>query len=242
VQAAVNDAQTYESTHASDPTIALCGGTFTEQVYVAYSLKFANVVGMPASTIELPAAVGLDQTQGLSNTACQSGDSGAVVTAPQSVMEICQTGAHATVSISGITIEGQWPGNVCYDSLYGILVGGGATLDLANSTVKDIGGSALTDGCQGGVAVQVGFSPTGQVGRAVLTHDTVNSYQKNGITIDGTGSGATITGGSVTGGGPTSQIGQNGIQVSFGATAAISGETITANQCGISPPTCGPDP
>jgi hypothetical protein len=244
VQSAVNAAQTFEAGNpGSVPTIELCNGdTFTEQVTVEASMKFANSPTSDQATILLPAAVGNDQTTGLSSTSCTAGDSGADISLPQSVIEVCQTtDTHITVTINGITTEGQWPANVCYDSLYGILVGGGASLDLVNATVEDIGGSA-TDGCQGGVGVQVGLAPTNEVGKAVLTNDTVNNYQKNGVTIDGTGSSATITGGTVTGGGSGSQIAQNGIQVSSGATAAISDEDITANQCGITPPTCGPDP
>jgi hypothetical protein len=243
VQSAVIQAQTYELANPSAvATIALCGGVFPEQVTVTNaSLKFVDAAGTPASTIELPAAVGNDQTTGLSDTPCTAGDSGAGVATPQSVVEICQTGSTlTTVSITGITIEGNWPTSVCYDSLYGILVGGGAKLDLTDSTVDNIGGPD-TDGCQGGVAVQVGFSPTGEVGHATLTGDSIGNYQKNGITVDGAGSSATITGGSVTGG-SDAQIAQNGIQVSSGATAKITGENITANQCELAPPACGTDP
>jgi hypothetical protein len=167
---------------------------------------------------------------------------------PQSVIEICSAAAGGantsgvTVSISGVNIEGDWPANVCYDSLYGVLVGGGATLNLSNSAVTGIGGSALTDGCQGGVGIQVGLSPTDQIGHATLTDVYVSTYQKNGITIDGTGSSATISGGSVTGVGPTPSLAQNGIQVSFGATASISGVTVSGNQCTDASAPCGPDP
>jgi hypothetical protein len=91
----------------------------------------------------------------------------------------------------GFTIEGGWPSNVCYDSIYGVAVLGSATLNMSNSTVENIGGSALTDGCQGGVGIQVGLatsSTNADPGTATLTNDVVNTYQKNGITVDGTGS------------------------------------------------------
>ena len=42
----------------------------------------------------------------------------------------------------------------------------------------------------------------------------VNTYQKNGITVDGNGSGATINNATVTGTGETPSIAQNGIQIS----------------------------
>jgi hypothetical protein len=72
---------------------------------------------------------------------------------------------------------------VCYDSLYGILVGGGAALSLTNSTVEQIGAYSL-NGCQGGVGVQVGLSPTNQVGLAYLSGDIVETYQA-GVSDEG---------------------------------------------------------
>jgi hypothetical protein len=77
--------------------------------------------------------------------------------------------------------------------------------------------------------VEAGFSPTGQIGHATLDRDTIDNYQKNGITIDGIDSTASIFEVTVTGAGPTNQIAQNGIQISFGATGTVSNSTITGN-------------
>ena len=117
---------------------------------------------------------------------------------------------------------------VCYDSLYGILVEGGASLSLADSIVEQIGAYPL-NGCQGGVGVEAGFAPTHQVGHLTVSGDTVQTYQKNGITADGRGSTASISGVTVSGAGPTAAIAQNGIQISLGATATVVGSTITGN-------------
>ncbi len=65
--------------------------------------------------------------------------------------------------------------------------------------------------------------PTSDPGTATLNNDVVSSYQKNGITVDGTGSSAAIGNVTVTGAGETTAIAQNGIQISDGATARISG-------------------
>ena len=65
------------------------------------------------------------------------------------------------VTISGFTIQGGWPSDVCDDSLYGVTVLGGANLIMSNSTVEDVGGDPQTDGCQGGVGIQVGFATSG---------------------------------------------------------------------------------
>ena len=85
------------------------------------------------------------------------------------------------------------------------------------------------NGCQGGVGVEAGFSPTDQVGHVTMTGDTIQSYQKNGITIDGPGSTGAISDVTVSGVGPTAAIAQNGIQFSLGATGSVTGSTITGN-------------
>jgi hypothetical protein len=131
---------------------------------------------------------------------------------------------------------------VCYDSIYGVAVLGGAHLTMSGTTVQKIGGDPLTDGCQGGVGIEVGLATSGTTaspGTATLTNDTVTSYEKNGITVDGRGSNAKITGTTVTGAGPTTAIAQNGIQVSDRAKSTISGSTVSGNECDHA--VCGPD-
>ncbi len=119
-------------------------------------------------------------------------------------------------------------------------MGGGATLKLTDSTIAGAGANPI-NGCQGGVAVQIGMAWTEpvEVGKATLTGDTISGYQKNGVTVDGTGSKATILATTVTGAGPTAATAQNGIQVSNGALASITTSTITGNECENA--TCGPD-
>lgn len=216
------------------PTVKVCAGTYDEQLTITQSLTLAakgsvTVVG-PAS----PA----------SNTNCDA-DGGSQPN--QDVVDICypgMSGPGPSVTITGFTFEGGWASNVCYDSIYGVAVLGGSNLIMSNSTVENIGGSALTDGCQGGVGIEVGLATsatTADSGTATLTNDTVETYQKNGITVDGAGSGATMSGLTVTGVGATPATAQNGIQVSDSATASISGSTVTGNECNDSSGGCGPN-
>ncbi len=195
VQSAVTAAELYESSHTrAVPTIELCPGTYAEQVTITRSLVLtrAKVAARRGPVvIQLPASVGADQSTGLSATNCQAGDTASQL--PQSVIEICAatTGGINTkgvsVSFSHVTVQGNWPTTVCNDSLYGILVEGGASLSLADSIVEQIGAYPL-NGCQGGVGVEAGFAPTHQVGHLTMHGDTVQTYQKNGITADGPGS------------------------------------------------------
>jgi len=190
-------------------------------------------------TIQLPAAVGADQTKGLSTTNCQAHDVANSVSIPQSVIEICAAGpggvntSGVNVTIRDVTVEGNWPDDLhgCYDGMYGILVGGGASLSLADSTVEKIGVGPLTfdAGCQQGVAIQAGRWVIGQVGHLYLSDDTIETYQKNGIMVDGPGSTADIDHVVVTGDGPTPAIAQNGIQISRGATGSVTGSIVTGN-------------
>ncbi len=241
VQSAVNAAEAYGGTHpGAVPAVDICPGTYTEQVTILDSLTLtrAPVARDPGSvTIELPAGVGDDQSDGLSTTNCQADDAAAGVSNPQSVIEICGAGTNGVntagvqVTVSDLTVEGNWPSNVCYDSLYGILVGGGASLSLSDSTVERIGANPLTSagGCQGGIGIEVGNSSTGQIGHARLTHDTIETYQKNGISIKGSGSTADIDDVVVTGAGATPYIAQNGIEVLYGATASVTHSSVTGN-------------
>jgi len=232
VQSAVTAAEAVETLHRGEvPTVDICPGTYSEQLTIADSVTLTRAP-VPASlgpvTIQLPAAVGSNQSTGLSSTTCQAQDAATSTQVPQSVIEVCGAGSGVQVTVNDLTVAGDWPSSVCYDSLYGILVGGGASLSLTGSTVERIGAYPL-NGCQGGVGVEIGSAPTGQVGHATLRGDTVETYQKNGITVDGPGSSATIENVTVTGAGATPTIAQNGIQISFGATASVTSSTVTGN-------------
>jgi hypothetical protein len=224
--------QTISSALAAAPsgaTIKVCSGTYPEQLAITGSVTLSAV---GAVTVLGPAS------PSSSLTSCDA-DGGSQPN--QDVVDICGSGI--TVNMSGFTIEGSWPSDVCYDSLYGVAVLGGADLNLSNSTVQDIGGDPQSDGCQGGVGIEVGLATSGTTadpGVAKLTNDVVSNYQKNGITVDGKGSSATISGATVEGTGPTPATAQNGIQVSDAAGATISGSFVSGDECNVSS-VCGPD-
>ena len=227
VQSAVTAAEA--ATAKAVPTIEVCPGTYQEQVTITKSLYLTHAPRSGRVTIE-----GLASPAG-STTKCQATDSTSQV--PQSVVEICgATKSHPNttdvrVIITRVTVEGDWPDNVCNDNLYGILVEGGAALNLTSSVVENIGADPLTSagGCQGGVGIEAGNSYTKQTGHVVLASDTVRGYQKNGITADGAGSTAFVAHSTVTGAGATPYIAQNGIQISTGATGLVVDSTISGN-------------
>lgn len=202
--------------------VKVCAGTYAEQVVVSRSVSIVGA-GEASTVIQLPAG-----PAGSADT-CESGN--------QEIVDVC--GAGVSLSLSHLTVQGTWPANVCNDNLYGITVFGGAHLAARGVHVEAIGGDPLTDGCQGGVGIEVGDSLQNQSGSASLAAVTVTDYQKNGITADGTGTTLKVSNSTVTGAGPSPATAQNGIQISDGATGTIGNSTITGNECDH--PSCGPD-
>lgn len=239
IKSAVTAAETYESTHRGRvPVVDLCPGTYSEQVTVTKSLVLTRAPvrqSLGPVTIQLPAGVGNDQTSGLSGTTCQLKDGTEQVQTPQSVIEVCAadtSGANTTgttVWASDLTVEGNWPGSACYDSLYDVLVEGGATLNLADSTVEKAGAISPLSGCQGGIGIQAGNSATGQIGHVDLSRDSVESYEKGGISIKGPGSTGNIDHSTIVGAGPTAATAQNGIEYVYGATGSVTDSSVSGN-------------
>jgi nitrous oxidase accessory protein NosD len=81
-------------------------------------------------------------------------------------------------------------------------------------------------GCQSGNAIEVETS-SGAQSTVTILNNSVDDYQKNGITANEPGSTVTITGNVVVGLGPTSGAAQNGIQIGFGATGTISNNNVS---------------
>lgn len=187
-------------------TIVVCDGVYAEQVVVDKSVTLAG----SGNAIIRPPAV-------LTNA-------GDLVTITNG----------ASVIMSGFTVSGPGPGG-CASIQAGIRVNGEATLDLSNTTVRDIrdvGNNAPYpfSGCQNGEGIRVGSrGGVGGAGHATIDNVIVTHYQKNGITISGTGTTARVTNTTVTGFGANTLIAQNGIQVSAGAAATISTSTIRDN-------------
>jgi hypothetical protein len=206
--------------------VNVCAGTYAEQLQITSSV---TVVGIGAVSVKLPVTP-VDAT-----TACDTAPGTGSFQADQDGVSIC---GDITVSLSNLKVSAAWAAGTCDDSLYGILIAGGATVNMTDSAVTAAGARPL-NGCQGGIGIQVGMGWTTpvEVGHLVLSHSSVAGYQKNGITVDGQGSTAQIGSTTVKGIGATQQIAQNGIQVSNLAKATITDVTVTGNECNVS--VCG---
>ncbi len=212
----------------SNPTIDVCPGTYTEQLTITKGLKLSVAGTAGSAKVVLPASPKDTETK-CDEASAKAGD------VNQDGISICTPD---TVSITGLTVEAKWAGNVCNDDLYGILVAGGATLKATNTTIDGAGAFPI-NGCQGGVGIEVGMHWTNpvEVGHATLKGVTVENYQKNGITIEGKGSTATIGTTTVKGAGATPETAQNGIQVSGEGQAKIKSSKISGNECDVA--SCG---
>lgn len=211
--------------------VIVCPGTYAEQLTITGGAKIVGAGTAGSAKLTLPSSPANNES------ACDKAVAGGEFLPDQDEISICTSEA---VSITGITVEAKWPKGTCYNSLYGIRVAGGGTLTATNVTVAGAGAVPI-NGCQGGVGIQAGSTRTtpAQVGKLKLKGVTVSEYQKNGITIAGAESSAKITNATVVGAGETTQIAQNGIQVSGGAVATIKSSKVSGNECDA--PSCGPE-
>lgn len=119
------------------------------------------------------------------------------------------------MTIRGFTITGPYYDSGCIGALfthYGVRVDGGGEATIRDNHITQIRDfNPAFAGCQDGVAVLVGRQFESQTGSADIDHNLIDSYQKNGPTIDNSGSSATIEDNTINGGGPSNIIARNGI-------------------------------
>lgn len=135
------------------------------------------------------------------------------------------------VHVTNVTITASGLANVCDaagERLRGILLEN-TPGSITNTTVTGV--RQGLSGCQEGNAIEVRNDPLSNAGPDVsvtISGNTVSNYQKNGITANGSVA-ATILDNIVIGDGPINYTAQNGIQVGFGATALLRGNTVSGN-------------
>jgi parallel beta-helix repeat protein len=82
-------------------------------------------------------------------------------------------------------------------------------------------------GCQTGIGIFAQADGAGGISNVIAEVNSVHDFQKTGIVGNEIGTTLTATSNVVTGSGPTPNIAQNGIQIGFGATGTISGNTVS---------------
>jgi hypothetical protein len=144
-----------------------------------------------------------------------------------------------TVNAAGcniaVYIDATHPGSVTNADIsgtdyYGVVVNGVAA-NVTGSKVHRIGDSPF-DGMQHGNAILYINGASG-----TISGNSVYDFQKNGITVSGKDANnnviskpttsASVTNNTVTGEGPIDYIAQNGIQISFGASATVNKNVVS---------------
>jgi parallel beta-helix repeat protein len=199
-----NNIQAAVTAAAPGDTVKVCAGTYTEQVTIPAGkngLMLRSHTPL-AAVIKAPS----------------------VMAEPKAVVRV--SGAQ-DVTVYAFTITG--PGGSACDSIrYGVRVDGGGSATVSHNHITQIRDNPLS-GCQNGNAIQVGRQSEGQTGTATIIKNKIDFYQKSGVVVDGTGSGAEIRDNTITGVGPTAVIAQNGIQVSRNATANVRQNEVSQN-------------
>lgn len=202
IQAAVNAA-------SSGDTIRICPGVYVEQVSIDKSLTLSAESG----AILMPSSL---QTN---STSLSDGSPIAVA------LLVANT---SDVTISGIIVDGTNNAiSACSPDFFGIAFQN-ASGTLRRSTVRNFKLTAALNGCQTGSGILV-QSGGGQSSTVNIDTSSLHDYQKNGITANEVGTAVVIQSNVVTGVGPTTGAAQNGIQIGFGATGSITGNTVTNN-------------
>jgi hypothetical protein len=223
-------------------TIKVCPNNYAEQVLITKSLTLEGVssngaFGTAATGANNPVIV--SPTNGVVANASDLFD-GSPIAAQIAV--ITPAGSVATpivVNIDNIAVDGsnnQISG--CGTDLVGIYYqNASGTIDHVATRFQEL--STGLFGCQSGLAIfaQSGYS-SGGTSTITIENSSVHDYDKNGITVDGSGMNATVTMNYVVGIGATPLIAQNGIQVSDGATGTVTKNTVT-DDVYVNPSNCG---
>ena len=204
IQSAVNAANPGDRIH-------VCPGSYPEQV----TINKALTIDADNGVLVVPAAMTANVTD------LVSGDTLAVAISVQNAED---------VNIEGLIVDGSNNGlAACAPRLIGILYEN-ASGRVAHNAVRNfnLGAGSTLNGCQSGNAIEV-ETATGGNSSVEISDNSVQNYQKNGITGNESGTELDLNGNAVTGVGPTTGAAQNGVQIGYGAAGRIRNNTITDN-------------
>jgi hypothetical protein len=185
-------------------TIKVCPGTYNEQVLIPKRLRIKGDNG----AVVMPSAMKENTTNLFNNSPIAAA---IVVTAPS-----------GNVTISSLAVDGAANGIVgCSPVLVGIFYrnASGTVQDAAvrNMQVKE-------PACSSGIGILVQSGEKGS-SRVTVRENSIHDFQKSGIVGNELGTVLTATRNVVTGSGPSKGAVQNGIQVGFGASGQVIGNT-----------------
>jgi nitrous oxidase accessory protein NosD len=190
-------------------TIRVCAGTYHEQLTISKSVTLTADNGVTLSPVGMTAnATGSTQSDQIA----------AAVLVKNTT----------SVLISGFRIDGSENAIIaCSPRLIGVLIQD-ASARVEQNAVRHFRLNSSLPGCQSGNGIEVETSSGGESDATIL-YNSVDDYQKNGITANEAGSVVSIKQNFVAGIGPTTGAAQNGIQVGFGASGLVAFNTVSNN-------------
>ena len=211
IQAAVDAAQ-------NGDTVQLGAGTFREQVTVTDKTITINGSGQGQTTIESPDAAGL-----ASNTSYRGNN-------VYSIVGVKQTTSATGLTIQNLTIDGRNQGTFNQGNGNNLDAIGGTNANITANGVAIQNVREITNGALNGSQRNTGIIVDNNDGMArsfALTNSTVSTFQKNGLTLNGTGLNVNVSGDTISGAGATTALSQNGVQVSRGATGTVANNSFS---------------
>src|ERR1700728_987224 len=208
--------------------IDVCPGNYPEQVSITKNL---TLIGIVSGTTDAPTV--MPPSGGLVANATDPSGGGPVAA------QIVVSSPATSVTIQRLTVDGN--GNKVTgcdgsDASVPLMVGiyyqnvsGTITQNAVRNQLQDPADQSCPNGL--GIYIESGGGATTTV---IVLNNTVHSYQQNGITANGLGDGSagpsvTIENNTVDGAASTRTTAKNGIQVGFGATGKVTGNTTIDN-------------
>lgn len=200
-------------------TVKICPNTYHEQLMITKKLTLTGVPSGNSDAIVITSPVG-----GLTanTTSLFSGN-------PIAAHILVDT-APGLVIMNNLIVDSAGNNiNSCAPELIGIFYrNSSGTVNHVVTRNQWVGASESDtnfNGCQTGLGI---FAQSGNSGASSLTvaNSSVHDYQKNGITGNEAGTTLIATGNDVVGQGPTNGAAENGIQIGFGASGTVSGNTV----------------
>jgi parallel beta-helix repeat protein len=197
-------------------TVDVCPGTYPEQVVINKNLTLQGIAdaGQDAAVIVAPGGGLVQNTSSLA-------------TGNPIAAQILVQAPATSVKLSNLTVDGsnnRITGGCGVPDPIGIYYQNASGAVSRASVLNEVLGAGLT-GCQAGLGIFV-QSGGGGTSTVSITSSNVENYQKNGITGNEAGTTVTIKANTVIGQGSTSGAAENSIQIGFGATGTISGNTV----------------
>ena len=199
-------------------TIKICPDTYREQLKITKKLTLQGIANGSADGVVIASPVaGL-----VANTTS--------LATSEAIAAHVWVDAASGVNMTNLIVDSAGNNiNSCAPDLIGIYYqnssGGLNHVVTRNQWVGASESDTGLNGCQTGLGI---FAQSGGGGTSVLavSNSSVHDYQKNGITGNESGTSLTVLNSQVVGQGATNGAAENGIQIAFGASGSVSGNSV----------------